>query len=236
MMNYKVLYIYKRKEPVSRILRSLMPKYFWTMCSADTEYCRTEYRPKAQIKYCGEILEEIAKIECKDDKECKVLQLNINQAFKAWTKGGGMKIFIDIDDESFINDCKNIAQGIGDVDSIMSKYNHSAKNGTVYLAKCMNNKLKIGITTDINRRKEDLKQEERNQVIDIIDTFESTDITQDEAKLHELCDSYKTNSNKEVTWLQEYGNSELFKDCQDVINIWREYKVNHDIRNNHVTM
>lgn len=236
MTNYKVLYIYKRKEPVSRILKSLMPKYFWTMCSADTEYCRTEYRPKAQIKYCGEILEEIAKIECKDDKECKVLQLNINQAFKAWTKGGGMKIFIDIDDESFINDCKNIAQGIGNVDSIMSKYNHSAKKGTVYLAKCMNNKLKIGITTDINRRKEDLKQEERNQVIDIIDTFESTDITQDEAKLHELCDSYKTNSNKEVTWLQEYGNSELFKDCQDVINIWREYKVNHDIRNNHVTM
>ena len=236
MTNYKVLYIYKRKEPVSRMLRSLMPKYFWTMCSADTEYCRTEYRPKAQIKYCGELLEEIAKIECKDSVECKVLQLNINQAFKAWTKGGGMKIFIDIDDESFINDCKNIAQGIGDVDYIMSKYNHSAKNGIVYLAKCMNNKLKIGITTDINRRREDLKQEERNQVIDIIDTFESTDITRDEAKLHELCDSYKTNSNKEVTWLQEYGNSELFKDCQDVINIWREYKVNHDIRNNNVTM
>lgn len=234
-MNYKVLYIYKRKEPLSKLLRSLMPKYFWTMCSNDTEYCKS-YREKAQIKYCGEILEEIAKIECKDPKECKELQLTINQVFKAWTKGGGMKIFMDIDDESFINDCKNIAQGIGDVDSIMSKYSHSAKKGTVYLAKCMNDKLKIGITTDINRRREDLKQEERNQVIDIIDTFESSDITRDEAKLHELCDSYKANSNKEVTWLQDCGNSELFKDCQEVINIWSEYKVNRDIRNNDVTM
>lgn len=234
-MDYKVLYIYKRREPVSRLLRAISPKYFWTMCSNDTEYCKS-YREKAQIKYCGETLEEIAKIECKDAKECKELQLTINQVFKVWTKGGGMKIFMDIDDESFINDCNNIAQGIGDVDSIMSKYSHSAKKGTVYLAKCMNDKLKIGITTDINRRREDLKQEERNQVIDIIDTFESTDITRDEAKLHELCDSYKANSNKEVTWLQDCGNSELFKDCQDVINIWSEYKVNRDIRNYDVTM
>lgn len=234
-MNYKVLYIYKRREPVSRLLRSISPKYFWTMCSNDTEYCKS-YREKAQIKYCGETLEEIAKIECKDAKECKELQLTINQVFKAWTKGGGMKIFMDIEDESFINDCNNIAQGIGDVDSIMSKYSHSTKKGTVYLAKCVNNKLKIGITTDINRRREDLKQEERNQVIDIIDTFESTDITRDEAKLHELCDSYKANSNKEVTWLQDCGNSELFKDCQEVINIWSEYKVNRDIRNYDVTM
>lgn len=224
MADYKVLYIYRNEEPKSRILKYITPKYFWTMCSADTDYCNKVYRPKMQLKYCKEELVEIDHIQCKSAEDCKKLQLSINMIFKAWTKGGGMKIFLDIDDDQFISHCHDIAKGLVDVDDIMHKYSRNKVSGTVYLAKCVNNKLKIGITTNLDKRREELKQEERNQVIDIIDTFESTNIAYDEAKLHELCDYYKTNSNKEVKCLQDCGNSELFEDCKEVMEIWNKYK------------
>ena len=225
MTEYKTLYIYRNKELNSKIARYLFPKYFWTICSADTDYCK-EYRSKMQLKYCKEELVEIDHIQCKNAAECKKLQLSINMIFKAWTKGGGMKIFLDIDDAQFIVHCHDIARGQVDIDDIMHKYACNKVSGVVYLAKCVNNKLKIGITTNLDKRKEDLKNEERNQVIDIIDTFESKDIKADEAKLHKSCELYKANSNGGVKYLQDCGNSELFDDCQEVIDIWNKYKDN----------
>lgn len=222
-MKYRILYIYKY-DPKNMMMRLISPdKYFWTMCSDDTEYCKS-YRDKAQVKYCGALLEEIGKIECKDSEECKTLQLNINSTFKPWTRGGGMKITLDIDDSLFMKNCMGIYNNTYGLEDALSDYGRSKTSGTVYLARCVNGKLKIGISTNMDRRKEDLKNEERNQVIDIVDTFESDDINKDEAVLHELCASYKANGNNGVRWLQECGNSELFTECNEVINIWNEYK------------
>lgn len=220
---YNKLYIYKHepKNVVERIMNG--DKYFWTMISADTEYCKN-YRNDMQTKYCGNLLEEIGKIDCKDEKECKLLQLSINTVFKPWTKGGGTKITLNISDSLFIDNCMGIYNDTYDLYSALNDYSHKLVKGTVYLVKCANDKLKIGITTDMTRRIEDLKKEERNQVTEIIDTFKSEDTIKDEAVLHLLCSYYKESGNNGVKCLQEACNSELYTDCEEVRNIWNEYK------------
>lgn len=223
MTEYNILYIYKY-EPKNMMMRLIsQDKYFWTTCSADTEYCKS-YRDKMQVQRCQARLEEIGKIVCKDQQECKALQLSINSVFKPWTRGGGMKITLNADDSSFIDNCRGIYNNTYDLYNALDDYEHRKVKGIVYLARCANGKLKIGISTNMDRRKEDLKNEERNRVIDIVDTFESDDINKEEAVLHELCASYKANGNNGVRWLQECGNSELFTECNEVINIWNEYK------------
>lgn len=222
-MNFKILYIYKY-EPKNMAQRMIWPeKYFWTMCSDDTDYCK-DYREKRQVQYCGSLLREIGKIRCKDEEECKSLQLSINTYFKPWTKGGGMKIFLDIDEELFMNNCRGVYNDTYDLYSALKDYEHKIVKGIVYLARCANNKLKIGNTTNMTRRIEGLKKEERNQVTEIVDTFESCDILKDEAVLHLLCANYKVSGNNGIRYLQDLGNSELFKDCEEVRNIWNEYK------------
>ena len=223
---YNKLYIYKHepKDTVERLLHG--DKYFWTMCSADTDYCKS-YRADMQTKYCGRLLEEIGKIDCKDEKECKSLQLSINTVFKPWTKGGGTKITLNIGDQLFMDNCMGIYNDTYDLYNALSDYEHKLVKGTVYLVKCANDKLKIGITTDMARRIEDLKKEERNKVTEIIDTFESGDIIKDEAALHVLCSIYKTNGNNVVRYLQDCLNSELFSKCDEVMEIWNKYKETH---------
>lgn len=244
-MNNK-LYIYKR--PVkevnnhSIVYEYLLPHnskhFFWTMCSGDSDYC-ANYRITNQRKYIGMKLDEITKIDCKDEMDCKNLQLSINTVFKPWA-GKQMRLIIDMTDDDFINIVNRIYNNEDMhmlTSELISKYEHPIKSGWVYLVKCANNKLKIGVTErEFESRFEELKNEERNQAIEAIEVRHSNDILLEEAELHLLCSEFKVNGNAEVTWLQEYGNSELFKDCQDVINIWREYKVNRDIRNNNVTM
>lgn len=220
---FNKLYIYKHepKNVVERIMHG--DKYFWTMCSADTDYCKN-YRNDMQTKYCGTLLEEIGMIDCKDDKECKSLQLSINTVFKPWTKGGEMKITLNINDSLFMDNCMGIYNDTYDLYRALNDYPHKLVKGTVYLVKCANDKLKIGITTDMTRRIEGLKKEERNKVTEIIDTFESEDIVKDEAALHLLCSYYRENGNNGVKCLQGCLNSELFSKCEEVMNIWNKYK------------
>lgn len=225
MTNYNTLYIYRNKRYASPIMKLMNKPYFWTICSADTKYCK-DYRTRMQLKYCKEELEEIGSIKCNSAEDCKKLQLSINMVFKAWTKGGGMKIFLDIPDSQFIGHCSDIARGLVDTNDMLKKYDYNKTKGIVYLAMCANNKLKIGITTNIDKRIEELKHEIRNQALNIIDTFESDDIYADEARLHQLCEEYKANGNSQVKWLQECGNSELFHSCREVIVIWNKYKDN----------
>ena len=206
-------------------------KYFWTMCSGTTEYCRN-YRKNKQIQYCGTELVEIGRMECTSETAAKKLQLDVNMVFKTWTRGGGMKITIDMQDSEFVDtvksiynseDCKRIMY------SLLTKYRHPVRSGVVYLVKCRNNKLKIGTAYDMEKRFAELVTETNNQAVEIVDTFKSKDTPYDEAMLHLLCDEYKTDGNKEVTQLQGRGNSELFIGCPEVIEIWTKYKeTKHD--------
>ena len=57
----------------------------------------------------------------------------------------------------------------------------------------------------------------------MIDIFKSNDIYLNEARLQCACYNYKDNSNKVMKYIQEVGNSELYKKCIEVERIWKDY-------------
>ena len=63
----------------------------------------------------------------------------------------------------------------------------------------------------------------------MIDVFKSNDMYLDEARLQCECYKYKDNSNKDINYIQEVGNSELYKKCVEVETIWREYDQRREI-------
>lgn len=224
--NYPILYLYKSPNKTM-----FGDKYFWTMCSADSDYCK-KYRDKEQLNRFGQQLIEIGKITCKDSGECAMLQKQVNEVFKVWTNGGGMKITVDMTPEDFIsiiNAIYNKSNMLSLMTELLQKYKHPTRSGKVYLVRCKNNKLKIGTASNVVERFEQLKLEENNQAESLIDTFDSKDTPYDEAMLHLLCEDYKTNGNKKVTCMQAFCNSELFENRPEVIEIWNKYKeTKHD--------
>jgi uncharacterized protein YfbU (UPF0304 family) len=92
---------------------------------------------------------------------------------------------------------------------------------------CANDKYKIGMTHDLNRRFDSLKEDEHYKAISIVDSFHSVDAAYDEAMLHAQCSKYKQNSNGTIRYVQDYGNSELFSKCDEVMEIWNKYKETH---------
>lgn len=225
--NYPILYLYKSPN---RTLFS--DNYFWTMCSADSDYCK-KYRDKEQLARCNQHLIEIGKVVCTDGGECSMFQKQVNEVFKAWTNGGGMQIKIDMTTEDFVSTVNAIYNNKDNLLPIMTgllkNYKHPVRSGKVYLVRCKNNKLKIGTASNIMERFEQLKLEENNQAESIIDMFDSKDTPYDEAMLHLLCEDYKTNGNKKVTCMQAFCNSELFENRQEVIEIWNKYKENKHV-------
>lgn len=214
---YNKLYLYKGSN------------FYWTMCSDDTEYCKN-YRIREQQRRFNELLKEIDCIECKDDYEAKFLQLTINEVFKPFTDGGGMKITIKLGQFKFIKFCNYIKVNIDNDNKLrdlfieMTNFKYEKKSGFVYLVKCKNDKLKIGTASDFTSRWLDLQKEERNQAIEVIDTFKTNDVRLAEGALHLYCRKYKTNGNKEVKYLQDVGNSELFENNKYVIESFNKFK------------
>lgn len=191
-----------------------------------------KYRLPEHRKYYGaEDLEELTVIECKDELEAIYLQRAMNEIFKIWQNGGGSVIKIDMKPETFIDCLKLIHNIMNDNNKmlelfnlVVSKFKHNKCNGQVYFVKCANNKLKIGETGDMSFRWEGLKKEEQNQAKDVIKVISVDDCKLVEAELQLLCRNYKTDGNKVRRDNNASKNlSELFIDCEEVINIWNNY-------------
>lgn len=229
--NYKYLFVF-HKESDSHF--NNLDKY-WTMVG-NYEDKSIEYRlPEHRKIYGTEDLEELAVIECKDANDAINLQRSMNEIFKLWQSGGGSIIKINMKPETFIK-CLNAIYNIMDDNNRMiklfkfvaSKYERYNKfAGDVYFVTCVNDKVKVGETNSIGYRWGDLRKEEQNKAIDIIDVVNVTDRKYVEAELHLLFRDYKANGNKSRTdCLQSMKLSEMFIDNKDIREMWNNYTMN----------
>lgn len=201
--------------------------YYWTCIGNDSEYSK-KYRLSLTDRYeLGTGWVEIGMIPTNSDAEAKELQLKINTVFKPFITSKSV-ISIIMKQELFLYCLRQIMKSdnnrmITILDTITSQFEYNKTSGDVYFIECKNNKYKIGCTTDFVRRWNSLKNEEQNQAIYMIDIFKSNNIYLDEARLQCACYKYKDNSNKEMKYIQEVGNSELYKKCIEVERIWKDY-------------
>ena len=201
--------------------------YYWTCIGNDSEYSK-KYRLSLTDRYeLGSGWVEIGMIPTNSEAEAKELQLKINTVFKPFIIVNSV-ILITMTQELFLNYIKQIMNSDNNsmltiLDTITREYDYVKKYGDVYFIECKNNKYKIGCTTDFVRRWNSLKNEEQNQAIYMIDIFKSNDIYLNEARLQCACYNYKDNSNKVMKYIQEAGNSELYKKCIEVERIWKDY-------------
>ena len=243
---FNKLYIVHREDNGNNI--------YWTLIGNDSQRSK-DYRKQAQLKYCNAEFTDLIEFTFKDDKETKETQLLINELLKPWTNKNNyksMQICIKKSVNEFTELVKEIVDNRMDSDRINEiterlieeyenisfykigriKLYESCEQGYIYLIKCANNKLKIGKTNDLRRRFEELKNSPKVMAIEIIDKFNTRCMSKDEAKLHSLCHKYKCNANEDIKYLQSIGNSELFDDCKEVIDIWNKYKVYKEVDNN----
>ena len=201
--------------------------YYWTCIGNESEYSK-KYRLSLPDRYeLGSGWVEIGMIPANSEAEAKELQLKINTVFKPFITERSI-INITMDKDAFlrfalaIRNCDN-EHLLCYLNAITEQCERSKKSGCIYFIECANDKYKIGCTTDFVRRWNSLKNEEQNQAIYMIDIFKSNDMYLDEARLQCACYSYKDNSNKELKYIQEVGNSELYKKCIEVERIWKDY-------------
>jgi hypothetical protein len=227
---------------------------YWTQIGYDCQGSR-EYRDKAQLAYTHAKSDTIKDFEFKNEEETKAVQRMVNNVFKEWTNKGeykNMQICINLiqadmintvidviahkDDDNYLMGVMDslhnrftpkLNKGTGRLDKIEYILTNLDKGGTVYLMECANDKYKIGMTHDLNRRFDSLKEDEHYKAISIVDSFHSVDAAYDEAMLHAQCSKYKQNSNGTIRYVQDYGNSELFSKCDEVMEIWNKYKETH---------
>lgn len=225
--NYKYLFVFhKESDDYNK---------YWTMCGDYTDKS-IEYRlPEHRKNYGTEDLEELAVIECKDGDDAIDLQRSMNEIFKPWQSGGGSIIKINMKPETFIECLKAIYRIMKDNTKMMevfkyvaSKYDRYNKySGDVYFVTCENNKVKIGEANSIAYRWEDLRKEDQNKALDIIDVVSVKDRKYVEAELHLLCRDYKTNGNKSRTDCKQSDKlGELFIDNKETREIWNNYTMN----------
>ena len=201
--------------------------YYWTCIGNDSEYSK-KYRLSLTDRYeLGSDWVEIGMIPTSSEAEAKELQLKINTVFKPFITVNSV-ILITMTQEFFLNCIRQIMNSDNNrmltiLDTITREYDYTKKCGDVYFVECKNDKYKIGCTTDFVRRWNSLKNEEQNQALNMIDVFNSNDIYLDEARLQCACYEYKDNSNKVMKYIQEVGNSELYKKCNEVERIWKDY-------------
>lgn len=201
--------------------------YYWTCIGNESEYSK-KYRLSLTDRYeLGTGWVEIDMIPTSSEAEAKELQLKINTVFKPFITVNSV-IRITMKQEFFLYCLRQVMNSDSNrmltiLDTITREYDYSQKSGDVYFIECKNSKYKIGCTTDFVIRWNSLKNEEQNQAIYMIDVFKSNNIYLDEARLQCACYDYKDNSNKVLNYIQEIGNSELYKKCVEVERIWKDY-------------
>ena len=234
---YNKLYLVHRKDDNDDI--------YWTQIGND-EQRSMEYRKQKQKDYTASEFDNLTDFTFVNARDTKIAQLTVNNVFKEWTNRGNnknMQITIGLTPEEMKHTVTDIVSHIADDDyigelmeclhrrftqvtksKVLNLLLSLEKEGYVYLLECENNKYKIGMSNNVNRRFSDLQNDEHYKAICIVDSFRSKDASHDEAMLHKLCGSYKQNRNGTINWLQDVGNSEMFSKCDEVLNIWNEYK------------
>lgn len=222
--NYKYLFLFHKESANSH--------GYWTMLGDYSEKS-INYRNNRGERYKGTgSLKEFAVIECVDDYDAWYLQRTVNEIFKVWTALTASRIIeIEMEPEMFVSVVKHLNKYKYDNVKLMEifeamhkKYKYNIWYGKVYFVECENDKLKIGETGDMNYRWDNLKDEEQNKATDIVSIVYSKDRLYDEAKLQLLCRNYKEDGNKKRNACkQSKGLSELFKNCDEVRNIWNKY-------------
>ena len=227
--NYKYLFVFNKECEGYNL--------YWTMVG-NYEDESIKYRlpnSRMRTRYGTTTFNEIGVIECKDGIEAINLQRSMNEIFKLWQNGGGSIIKINMKPETFIDCLKAIYKVMNDNNKMLdlfkyvaSKYERYNKwSGDVYFVTCENNKVKIGEANSIGYRWGDLREEEQNKALDIIDVIYVKDRKYVEAELHLLCRDYKTNGNKTRTdCLQSDKLGELFTDNKETREIWNNYTMN----------
>ena len=229
--NYKYLFVF-HKESDSHF--NNLDKY-WTMCGDYTDDSVKYRLPEHRKNYGTEDLEELTVIECKDSDEAVDLQRSMNEIFKPWQSGGGSIIKINMKPETFIACLKAIYRIMKDNTKMLEIFKYVASkyeryniwSGDVYFVTCENNKVKIGEANSIAYRWGDLRKEDQNKALDIIDVVSVKDRKYVEAELHLLCRNYKTNGNKSRTDCKQSDKlGELFIDNKETREIWNNYTMN----------
>ena len=186
-------------------------------------------------KYETEDLEELTVIECKDGDDAVDLQRSMNEIFKLWQNGGGSIIKINMKPETFIACLKAIYRVMHNNNRMLEIFKYVASkyeryniwSGDVYFVTCENNKVKVGEASSIGSRWGDLRKEDQNKALDIIDVVSVKDRKYVEAELHLLCRDYKTNGNKVRTDCKQSNKlGELFIDNKETREIWNNYTMN----------
>lgn len=228
--NYNKLYLIHRLHNDNNI--------YWTQTGNDTPYSISK-RKGFQLKYCDAEFTQIADFEFNSSYEAKSAQLVVNEVFKNWENTYGYKssqINIRIEPIEMVEIVTDIVKHIDDsnytteiMNKLMDRFDLSKwikglYSGYVYLIECVNDKYKIGKTNCVKERFEKLKEDKRYMPIKIVDYFHTTDSGRAEAMLHKLCSKYKESANTEITCPQDRGNSEMFKKCKEVMEIWNKYK------------
>lgn len=225
--NYKYLFVFHKEcDGYNK---------YWTMFG-DYTGDSIKYRlPEHRKDYGTEDLEELTVIECKDGYDAINLQRSMNEILKLWQNGGGSIIKINMKPEAFIACLKAIYKIMEDNDKMLELFKYVASkyeryniwSGDVYFVTCENNKVKIGEASSIGSRWGDLRKEEQNKAINIIDVISVKDRKYIEAELHLLCRDYKTNGNKTRTNCPASNKlGELFIDNKETREIWNNYTMN----------
>ena len=227
--NYKYLFVFNKEC-------NGFNKY-WTMIG-NYEDNSIKYRlPNSSMRtrYGTTDLEELAVIECKDRYDAVHLQRSMNEIFKPWQNGGGSIIKINMKSEIFINCLNAIYKIMNDNDKMLelfryvaSKYErYNKQHGDVYFVTCENNKVKVGESSSVALRWGNLREEDQNKALDIIDVVKVEDCRYVEAELHLLFRRYKTNGNKTRTDCPESDKlGELFVDNIEIRELWNKYTMN----------
>lgn len=94
------------------------------------------------------------------------------------------------------------------------------RKGFVYLIRVFNDLeefYKIGISVNLSKRFYNIRKVYRVEIIDLIESPDGEFIFNKEKQLHKLCKKYKYKPQ-----LNFAGNTECFKFCSEVLNIWKE--------------
>lgn len=172
-------------------------------------------------------------IDCKDYDECRHLQRTFHEVMKPWiTENCIISLNCKLSDKVFRTILTRLLASFDSEDrhSIRAKLMEAimrvspieSRPGYIYLLR-IKGKLKIGLTNDIKRRKEELKSK-YNTDIDVVDLKRTDTMEYDEAMLHLYCSTYKSvNNNLGEQKVDESYCSELYNEVPEVEEIWKKY-------------
>lgn len=204
----------------------------FTQIGNHTQYS-ADYRWKVYKKWVDLPIDHGFFIDCKDYDECRHLQRTFHEVFKPWiTESCIISLNCKLSDNVFRFILERLLTSFNSaarhsiraklMQAIMRVSPIESRPGYIYLLR-IKGKLKIGLTNDIKRRKEELKSK-YNTDIDVVDLKRTDTMEYDEAMLHLYCSTYKSvNNNLGEQKVDESYCSEIYNEVPEVKEIWKKY-------------